>query len=125
MKTVASIVALIVAFGFVGTPDACADTVSGRVVQVAAGATDLSGWTNASVLGRRTDGTYWLVFISNTSISPTSANRLLTAASANHGLNQATISGVIPSFAGSTSYYYANTLWFWIFRYIKICIFNC
>ena len=114
MKTLASIVALIVALGFAGTPDAGADTLSGRVVQVAAGATDLSGWTNASVLGRRTDGTYWLVFISNTSISPTSANRLLTAASANHGLNQATIWSVNPSFAGSTSYYYATT-WTWIY----------
>jgi len=114
MKTFASIVTLIVAFGFVGAPEASADTVSGRIVQVAAGATDLAGWCNGSVLGRRTDDTYWYVFISNTSLSATSCNRLLIAASANHGLNQASISSVNPSFAGSTSYYYVTT-WTWLY----------
>lgn len=108
MKTVASIVALIVAFGFAGTREASADFISGRVLQVSAGASD--SLFTGSVFGKRADNTYWIVYTTS-SIPASSTGRLLTAAGANHGLNQITVWSVDSGGTGSYLYYAGPYTW--------------
>lgn len=92
----------------VASYDAKADDLSGRVVQVSAGARD--DWFTGSVLGRRKDDTYWIVF-TTAAVTPVAANRVLTAAGANHGLNQAQIWFVNSGGSGSYLYYAQPNTW--------------
>lgn len=108
MKSILSIVALVVTFSFAGTRDASADFISGRVLQVSAGASD--SLFTGSVFGKRADNTYWIVYTTN-AISASSTGRLLTVAGANHGLNQVTIWSVDSGGTGSYLYYAGQYTW--------------
>ncbi|MBI2921556.1 MAG: hypothetical protein HYY18_10780 [Planctomycetes bacterium] len=109
MKYIASIVALVLALGIAGSREASADSLSGRVVQIGAGGS--GGVFAGNVLGRNADGTYWVVFIHSS--MGDSASRLLTVASANHGINKAYFSSVTRSSATSFVYYAEPATWYY------------